>query len=192
MSKLTAFDHDTTKHPLSWGLVHKFVLAGRAIVTIQSVADENDRYTYKVEQKTVEQKVKNAETGAEETKLAPVPFWFVSLLVGPENRSNYAYLGVIDSNVAFRTTAGTAKNKGASAANINRFGDVFTWAAKGEDHSHQFKVWHRGFCCKCGKTLTVPSSVATGFGPVCAKLLGIEIKSTAASAIEKLGALGDG
>jgi hypothetical protein len=68
---------------------------------------------------------------------------------------------------------------------------VLGWLLKGEDHSLQFKIWHRGFCAKCGKALTVPESILTGVGPDCAAMLGIEMVSAASSVIEKLGALGD-
>ena len=33
------------------------------------------------------------------------------------------------------------------------------------------EVWHEGKCGKCGRTLTVPSSIATGIGPECIKSL---------------------
>jgi hypothetical protein len=35
------------------------------------------------------------------------------------------------------------------------------------------EVWHEGRCAKCGLKLTVPQSIMTGFGPTCAKKLGI-------------------
>jgi hypothetical protein len=33
------------------------------------------------------------------------------------------------------------------------------------------EVWHEGFCGKCGKRLTVPSSILSGLGPECIKKL---------------------
>jgi hypothetical protein len=32
-----------------------------------------------------------------------------------------------------------------------------------------FEVWHEGKCGKCGRALTVPSSILTGIGPECSK-----------------------
>jgi hypothetical protein len=31
------------------------------------------------------------------------------------------------------------------------------------------EVWHEGKCGKCGRALTVPSSILTGIGPECSK-----------------------
>jgi hypothetical protein len=33
------------------------------------------------------------------------------------------------------------------------------------------EVWHEGKCGKCGRTLTVPSSIESGIGPECMKSL---------------------
>ena len=30
------------------------------------------------------------------------------------------------------------------------------------------ELWHEGVCCRCGRALTVPSSIASGIGPTCA------------------------
>jgi hypothetical protein len=31
------------------------------------------------------------------------------------------------------------------------------------------EIWHQGRCGKCGKVLTVPKSIESGFGPECSK-----------------------
>lgn len=36
-----------------------------------------------------------------------------------------------------------------------------------------FEFWHEGRCAACARRLTVPQSIATGFGPECAERLGI-------------------
>jgi len=36
-----------------------------------------------------------------------------------------------------------------------------------------FEFWHEGRCAACARRLTVPESVATGFGPDCADRLGV-------------------
>jgi hypothetical protein len=33
------------------------------------------------------------------------------------------------------------------------------------------EIWHEGKCGKCGRQLTVPSSIETGIGPECIKTL---------------------
>ena len=172
---------------LAWDTALKFILAGRAIVTLEDVKD-SARSTYLVEQAVDEKK--NEQTG--EVEKIRRERWFVSLLVGSDNTKSYKYLGCVDKKkgtLAFRTTAGTKKNKFATAENINRFGDVIHDLVAGVDNSHVTRVWHRGFCGHCAKPLTVPASIATGFGPVCSKKLGIEMANVEPSAIEKLGAL---
>jgi hypothetical protein len=33
------------------------------------------------------------------------------------------------------------------------------------------EIWHEGRCGKCGRTLTVPDSIANGLGPECIKTI---------------------
>jgi hypothetical protein len=173
--------------PLPWELARDFMLAGRCVVTLEDVAT-GDRSTYLVERIIDE---KELDDGTVEK--TPRDEYFVNLLIGSDNTRNFKYLGFVDkkysADFAFRTTKGTQKNKSASADNINRFGDTLKWLIEGTDAAHKVRVWHRGLCGKCGKDLTVPSSIATGFGPVCAKQLGIAMKKVDPTAIEKLGAL---
>jgi hypothetical protein len=35
-------------------------------------------------------------------------------------------------------------------------------------------VWHEGRCGRCGRKLTVPESIESGFGPECASILGLD------------------
>jgi hypothetical protein len=103
-------------------------------------------------------------------------------------------LGTVDDKFgvrSFRTTKGSAKNKSASAVNINLFGDVVADLVSGKNKAHQTRIWHHGICGRCCKTLTVPASVATGLGPICAKAMGIKLKNVDPTLIEKLAALSD-
>jgi len=171
---------------LVWDVALDYILAGRAIVTLESVKDES-RNTYLVEQ--VVDDVKDANGKVEKVRRQR---WWVHLLVGSDNTRSYRYLGTIDARygaLSFRTTKGTSSNKGASAENINRIGDVVRDLVLGINNSHVTRVWHRGLCGHCGQVLTVPSSIATGIGPVCAKKLGIKMKNVSPGAIDKLAAL---
>jgi hypothetical protein len=64
-------------HPL------EFLLAGKAVVTVRSKATRT-RYTYRVKRAPVDDD--------RPSRKRP---WFVAVLVGPENTSDYAYLGQI-------------------------------------------------------------------------------------------------
>jgi len=170
-------------HILSWDSAMPFVLAGHCVVTIESIAD-GSRSTYHVAQ--AEDEVKGDDGKVKKVKKDR---WFVSLLVGSDNQRSYKYIGVIDQKTGprrFRTTKALTK---VSADAINRVGDVIRWLVEGCDNSHKLRVWHRGLCGKCGAPLTVPASIKTGLGPVCAKHLGVSMKDTTPDTITKLGAL---
>ncbi len=171
---------------LEWTSALDFILAGRCVVTLESIADA-ERNTYLVEQ--VVDEIEEKDGTKKEVRRQR---WWVSLLVGSDNTQDYRYLGTVDKvtgKLAFRTTQGTVKNKGASAENINRFGDVIRDLVADVNNAHVTRIWHRGLCGHCARPLTVPSSIATGIGPVCAEKLGITMVSVEASAIEKLAAL---
>jgi hypothetical protein len=188
--KTLAGKSHTPTVPMPWSYALQYMLAGRCIVTLESIAN-GDRDTYLVEQ-VIDEVEYTDDDGKKKTKNVRRDKWFVSLLVGSDNNRNYKYLGFIDSAFggrAFRTTKGTAKNKSASAENINRFGDTFRDLVAGKDNGHQTRVWHHGICGRCCKTLTVPASIATGLGPICAKAMGISMKDVSPDLIQKLAAL---
>lgn len=186
---LAAKSHTPTV-PMPWDYALPYMLAGRCIVTLESIAD-GSRNTYLIDQVVDEIKT-TKEDGTEKVTTVRRDKWFVSLLCGSDNQKSYRYLGFIDSafgDRAFRTTKGTKKNKHATAENINRFGDTFRALVAGHDNSHQMRVWHHGICGRCTKTLTVPASIATGLGPVCAKAMGVSMKDVSPDLIQKLAAL---
>lgn len=134
-------------------LVRQFVAAGRAVLTLESTRT-GSRYTYRISTK------KNAPG-----------LLFVAVLTGADNTNSYTYLGYIRAGV-YRH--GRAKSKiGADAPSALAF-DWFHRAIHQPALPTTLRVWHEGRCGKCAKKLTVPASVATGFGPDCAEALGIE------------------
>ena len=129
--------------------IKNFVLAGNATITVRS-GSTGSRFTFKV------RTPKNAKS----------PIWFVSLLTGSDNENNYEYFGQIRQNGSFdhgRKSRITNDSTGAKA---------FRWLwnmvqADRSDVLDQADVWHEGQCGRCGRKLTVPESVASGFGPEC-------------------------
>lgn len=126
----------------------EFVLAGRAVFTVAN--DKGDHYTYRVGKK------KDADV------------WFVSYLFGPDNTTNYRYLGVIDADLKFRLTAKSAAMDAGS-----RHVKVLEWALRrileGGGLPDGYSINHAGRCCRCGRMLTVPESIESGIGPECVK-----------------------
>jgi len=140
--------------------VMAFALAGNARLTL--VSDRTGaRQTFKVSQ------CKNRETGARE------PLWFVSVLTGADNESDYTYLGTIrDGTGGHRYSHGRKSPIAETATSATVFAwfwrDLASRSAQGELFLHAaLQVWHEGRCGRCGRALTVPSSIAQGFGPEC-------------------------
>jgi hypothetical protein len=131
-----------------------FILGGKAFVTLVSLKSGN-RYTYKIEQ-------------ADKRNPTDTDTWFVSLLMGPDNWANYKYIGMIKNN-QFRWTGKSKVTQDAPSL----VGFQFVFESLQADTMCGFEVWHEGKCGRCGKKLTVPESIASGFGPDCIQMMGL-------------------
>lgn len=133
-----------------------FILAGNAIFTISSLALEGGHRTYKV--------CKVEFEGGHE------PFYFAKLLRGPDNTSDYAYMG----RVRPETGKLTATNKSPSGVEKwpawQYLAGVLMAIWIGED-LEGIDVQHAGRCGRCGRLLTDPRSIELGIGPVCREAL---------------------
>lgn len=128
----------------------QFLLAGNAIFTVEN--PQGEYYTFRIKRKNA-----NARFGIS---------WFINLLTGPDNTSDYTYIGLLNP------TTGDVREK-----TDTRPVRVAKWAIKhiynNKPLPDGYKIHHEGKCCRCGRTLTTPESCETGIGPECAKLLGI-------------------
>lgn len=138
----------------------KFILAGNAYFTLRSKVT-GTRYTYRVSKADPQQgKCKYCLNDPCRCQ----PRYFVSLLTGPENTSDYSYLGMIVSN-QFRLTRASKMTLDSKPVH------AFRWsltALVANEIPEQLEIWHEGRCGRCGRTLTVPESIALGLGPECA------------------------
>jgi hypothetical protein len=142
--------------------VKEFFGAGRATFTVEvpggfreSHDGVNPHYTYKVEY---------AEPNGQWPEA-----WFVKMLVGSDNTTDYRTIGMLNPETGqFRLTRKSNLNDKSWAVRLlrrvlaNVYGetpDKITDAG--------FDVHHEGRCGRCGRKLTVPSSIKTGLGPVC-------------------------
>ena len=129
---------------LSGPLVRRYALAGNARFTLSS-EKTGQRFTYRIRAK---------DDGA---------VFFVSLLAGPDNTSDYRYLGFIREGTYVH---GRAKAKISPDAPSAR---AFAWFWSHVDAlPPSCSVFHEGRCGRCNRVLTVPESVSTGLGPECA------------------------
>jgi hypothetical protein len=139
-----------------------FMLAGKSFVTLRSLSSGN-RYTYKI-------------AAAPKRNPNDKDTWFVKLLNGQDNTNNYVYIGIIRNTCGNNRVVGyefswTSKSHvGKDAPSVLGMTFVVRMLAAGSMNG--FEVWHEGRCGRCGKKLTVPESVASGFGPDCIEMVG--------------------
>ena len=133
-----------------------FALAGNATITLQSLKS-GAHFTYKVRAKQV--------AGPIRADYSPDTIYFVSLLRGVDNESDYVYLGMLKDG-QFRLTKSSRASLDAPSVKAFRF----FWNSN-QLHP-ELVVRHEGRCGRCGRTLTVPESIDRGIGPECASKIG--------------------
>jgi hypothetical protein len=125
---------------------YAYMLGGDAKVTIVSKRS-GARFTYRITKKDLE-----------DGRF----LHFVKVLQGPDNTSDYMYLGTIFGGQQYRHGAKSPIGPDAPSAK------AFAWVWYHLD-SQDIEIWHSGECSRCGRELTDPESIARGLGPVCAE-----------------------
>ena len=131
-------------HELAPKNVKAYLLAGRAIVTVQN-KETGNHFTYTVKKKEEEGKS---------------PVWFVSVNSG----AGELYIGML-TLLKFMATKKSAVP--ATAPSFQVFDIVVKRYVLGYNPHPSLKIMHNGECAKCGRTLTHPDSISSGLGPVC-------------------------
>ena len=148
-----------------------FVVAGRAVFTItipesfreEQLAKRPDkpqprvRYTYKITHKEKTKKFKES--------------WLVCLLIGSDNTNDYKCFGKLDVATGDVTlTRSTDLSDKSWAVVVVQKALAAIWQDRAHEITeHGWDVMHAGRCCKCGRQLTVPESISSGWGPECQK-----------------------
>ena len=128
----------------------KFMFAGKSVVTFLNTQTEN-RFTFKIKV------AKNSN------------LYFVSVLTGPDT---YSYIGTCIEGIYKH---GKKSNISADAQSVGVFQYMLN-KLKINNLPDFLEVWHEGHCGKCGRRLTVPSSILNGLGPECIKTLTLSEK----------------
>jgi len=128
-----------------------FLLAGHAKFTIVSKVT-GARKTFEIEKAPPKGNLPEA--------------WFVRLLVGPDNGSDFRYIGTIRKGARLVFSPNSSGFGLEACAAIEWFLKLVN-QGKDEAFNRQAEFWHSGFCSRCGRELTDPESIATGLGPVC-------------------------
>lgn len=98
--------------------------------------------------------------------------WFVSLLIGPENTSDFRYVCCVFKGQDGQLRAKLNKERWGSEAFAAIVWLLAWFNARTADTSkffEQVEFWHAGECARCGRELTDPESIQRGLGPVCAE-----------------------
>ena len=134
--------------------VIRFLTGGNATFTLKS-GKTGKRFTYKVVAPQDERRKDE---------------WFVKLLTGPDNTSNYQGYGLLMRNekgLWFR-------KRGGYDPLPARAMHWLTWVLRTRSGRALAKVevWHEGRCSRCNRPLTDPGSIRDGIGPVCKTKMG--------------------
>jgi Family of unknown function (DUF6011) len=128
--------------------ISKFILGGNATFTLHNTL-KGTHLTYKV------------RICEDDNNL-----FFVSVLTGPDNWINYKFIGSIRGEKFYFSKKSKISPDSPSVV-------AFTWFWS---NLHRLppalKVLHEGKCGRCGRKLTVPESIESGFGPECIKFVG--------------------
>ena len=135
-------------HLLQHDEVKNFVLAGNAIFTLQS--GKTDRhFTYRI-----------TRCSSNST------LYKVSLLYGPDNTRYYDYIGCYYSDTNYLYLLKQWREK-PSWANPPAIRAITYFLQHLDNLPRNLYVYHTGRCARCGRLLTTPDSLISGYGPHC-------------------------
>lgn len=125
--------------------IRNYITAGKSTFTVVSGKTGN-RFTFRV--------------NAPRERKADFPL-FVKVRTGGDQ--NWLYVGTVFGNDCFRTTRKSAVSEDAPEVK------AFTWLWRNaDDLAGKVEFLPSGNCCRCGRQLTTPESIAAGIGPECA------------------------
>lgn len=133
-----------------------FALAGSAILTLVS-GKTGTRFTYKLT------RVEHPTDGQDR--------WFIGVLSGPDNTTDYVFLGSVIGAGGQYFQRGFRSVIQPAAPSCKAF--TWFWGSLRAGTLHDVEVWHEGRCGRCGRVLTVPESIDRGIGPDCAGIMGL-------------------
>lgn len=133
------------------GIIRNYLLAGKAVITLVSEKTQQ-RYTYKI---ITKKDLQNAFSGPYVS--------FIYVKTGPDE---FVYMGMMKNCWITPTHASVLREDSECFK-------AFKWFYQRllNNNLDGLQVWHEGRCGKCGKSLTVPESIARGLGPHCREIV---------------------
>lgn len=158
--------------------VKRFVLGGHAVFTLVS-KKTGTRYTYKLSVASRPCNGCGVEPGdnhlghcrfggvhGDPAQGSPI---FAKVLTGPENTADYEFVGTVRARDGFAQYTHSGKSRISDhAPSVQALCWFLRRLGLGDAALDSVEVWHDGRCGRCGRPLTVPESVASGLGPICA------------------------
>jgi len=132
--------------------IKDYIFAGNATFTVVS-GKTGTRFTYKI----------SRAKGDNDDR----PY-FVMVLTGSNNEGDYTYAGFIPADDLTKIIRGRKGRLDSKAPSIVALSWVLRAAAQKPEALANIEFWHEGKCGACGRKLTVPESIDSGLGPVCA------------------------
>ncbi len=130
----------------------QFILAGKAIFTVKSKVT-GKHFTFK----------------AIASKLDMMKGCYsIFVLTGPDNASNYTYMGMVDTRRNGNLIRTRKSKVGPDSPSFKAFRWVYGRLLQDLPLT-DCTIQHEGKCGKCGRKLTHPDSLESGIGPECAK-----------------------
>ena len=137
-----------TTHVIDQDRALEFITAGNCTFSLKSLlTGKHITYTCKLEEKF------------------GVPELIVRYLSGSDNERSYSFLcKIVKREGILKIIKG--KNVSEDQTSYKSFKFVFRNLML-SIRMNNLEIWHSGTCCRCGKKLTVPSSIESGYGPEC-------------------------
>jgi hypothetical protein len=132
--------------------IKNFIFAGNSIFTIKNTETQR-HFTFKVynPNKKIEKK----------------DIFFVSVLTGTDNNSDYSYFGYIKDNRYYHAKPNKTKISESAQSVL-----VFKYLINNvENLDKRVDFYHEGKCGRCGRKLTNPDSLENGIGPECSSII---------------------
>ena len=142
-----------------------------------AVRVKNGRFT--IQSHTGEHRTFQLKTVISNDKKSPTAFCnklagkrILSLLIGPDNTSDYEGFAFVDDDGIYVWGSKQNEKFTALARCFWRFATEGTMDAENgyvTVEGMRGYMLCQGYCCRCNRPLTVPESIESGIGPVCAK-----------------------
>lgn len=130
----------------------QFIQAGKAIFTIRNEETMN-RFTYKF-------KKARSSSGVH----------WVYVLTGSDNEHDYKFIGGWSLTKGFICSPQSQINPTATSVKAIEY---YTRRLFDGSLPEKIKTYHMNHCGRCGRLLTVPESIVSGYGPECIHLVSI-------------------